>query len=389
MKELYRTRRGLFCCFIVLGFTMASWIVRTPSIRDALSATTGEMGLVLFGFSLGSMSGILLAGNIARRLGTSRAVFSGLLIALSGLLVLAGGTIIASAWLSGLGLGLVGFGMAIAEVAVNILGVQVEKGLKHPVLTMVHGCYSMGTAIGAVCGLAIVAWRLPVEWHMLITSIVLLPAVAYVIATVRTIPDHSGSAGGTSGGVTTVLRNDPRILLAGLIVLSVALAEGAANDWLPLLIVDAHGVSEKLGSLVFVAFAITMTAGRFIGTPILRRFGPVTVIRACGIIGALGILGVILSPNVWMAGVAVIFWAMGAALGFPVAISAGSANGHDTAARVSILATVGYTAFLVGPPMLGFIGEHAGLRMAMVVVVSLLIFPVILAPVLRKRSSDY
>ncbi|MCG6489969.1 MFS transporter [Vibrio parahaemolyticus] len=384
MKELYRIRRGLFCCFLILGFSMASWIVRTPSIRDVLNASTGEIGLILSGFSVGSMTGIFMAGNIAWRMGTPRTILSGLLLALAGLAVLAGGTVQLSSWIAGCGLGMVGFGMAMSEVAVNIQGVQVERGLKKPVLPSLHGCYSLGTVAGAVCGLGLVGWQIPVGWHMLVTSIILLPAVFYVHASVQTSACSLDDSSTKRISAVSLIRSDPRILLAGLIVLSVALAEGAANDWLPLLIVDTHSVPEQMGSLIFVAFALTMTIGRFSGTAILDRYGPAIVIRTCGIIGALGILGVIFSPNLWVAGVAVVFWAMGAALGFPVAMSAGAVGGNYPAMRVSILATVGYTAFLVGPPLLGFIGEHAGLRMSMVLVVSMLIFPIMLARVLHK-----
>ena len=88
----------------MLGFVMASWIVRTPSIRDALSASTAEMGLILFGFSLGSMGGILLAGNIVARIGADRAVCAGMTLALAGLIVLSSGTHLALAWTTGLGL---------------------------------------------------------------------------------------------------------------------------------------------------------------------------------------------------------------------------------------------------------------------------------------------
>ncbi|EMH5720754.1 hypothetical protein R6G53_000765 [Citrobacter freundii] len=178
--RLLKTRRALFGCFLVLGFVMASWIVRTPSIRDALSASTAEMGLILFGFSLGSMGGILLAGNIVARIGADRAVCAGMTLALAGLIVLSSGTHLALAWMTGFGLGLVGFGMAQAEVAVNVLGAHVERGLGRPVLTLVHGCFSLGTTLGAVCGLLLVAKSLPVTSHMLVVCEPLSPMLVYL-----------------------------------------------------------------------------------------------------------------------------------------------------------------------------------------------------------------
>lgn len=382
-----KTRRALFGCFLVLGFVMASWIVRTPSIRDALSASTAEMGLILFGFSLGSMGGILLTGNIVARIGADRAVCAGMTLALAGLIVLSSGTHLALAWTTGLGLGLVGFGMAQAEVAVNVLGAHVERGLGRPVLTMVHGCFSLGTTLGAVCGLLLVAQGLSVTSHMLVVCALLSPMLVYV--TYGVVGSHGARAtdSGNKRGFLATIKDDPKLILIGSIVLAVALAEGSANDWLPLLIVDAHETSEAVGSLLYVAFAATMTLGRFLGTGVLRRFGPVNVIRASALIGAIGILIVVLAPSLYVAGVGVFLWGIGASLGFPVAMSAGASVGHVPAARIAVLATIGYMAFLVGPPLLGFIGEHIGLRLTMLVVLALLALPLLLAPTLQRRNA--
>lgn len=387
-KRLQKTRRALFGCFLVLGFSMASWIVRTPSIRDVLAASTAEMGMVLFGFSLGSMSGILVASKIVARIGADRAVWAGMAIALLGLTVLAASTNLGNAWLTALGLALVGFGMAQAEVAVNVLGVHVERGLEKPVLTLVHGCFSLGTTLGAGCGLLLVAKGLSVTLHMMIVCLILLPLLAYVAHGVTGAAGARSEENDDQSSLVATVRADPKLLYVGLIVMAVALAEGAANDWLPLLIVDTHGSSEATGSTLFVAFAATMTLGRFFGTGALNRFGPVAVIRSSAAIGAAGILTVVLAPNLYVVGCGVFLWGIGASLGFPVAMSAGAAVGNNPSARIAVLATIGYMAFLVGPPLLGFIGEHVGLRLTMLVVFALLALPVFLASALDSRRGE-
>lgn len=378
MVKIYRLRRALFVTFLALGFAMATWVVRTPSIRDALDASTLEMGLILFGFSVGSMGGILTAAKLVAIFGAHRCVTGGLTAAMAGLTVLAAGTEYASLWIAGLGLGLVGLGMAVGEVSVNILGAHVEQRLRRTVLTAIHGCFSLGTAIGAVVGLGVVSFDLSAQWHLIFASVLLAQLLIYVFVGVRGFRCNEVEDGHESGFFRTI-KKDPKLLLVGLIVLAVALSEGAANDWLPLLIVDSHGVEERLGLLVFLAFAVTMTVGRFVGERLVNRFGPVSVMRVSGFIGAAGILAVIIAPNVYIASAAVILWAAGAALGFPVAMSAGAANGPNASARISVLATIGYTAFLVGPPLLGFVGEEVGLRLAMLIVLALQVFPVLLA----------
>lgn len=166
-----------------------------------------------------------------------------------------------------------------------------------------------------------------------------------------------------------------------------ALAEGAANDWLPLLMVDGHGLGATAGSLVFVGFAAAMTLGRFGGTFFLSRHSRATVVRASAVSGAIGLCLVIFSDNAVVAAAAVLFWGLGASLGFPVALSAAGDSGPDETARVGLVATIGYVAFLVGPPTLGFLGDHYGLRPAMGVVLAFVATAVLAAPAAGTRTS--
>ncbi|MBQ6642918.1 MAG: MFS transporter, partial [Saccharopolyspora sp.] len=155
-------------------------------------------------------------------------------------------------------------------------------------------------------------------------------------------------------------------------VLGMALAEGAANDWLPLLMVDAHGFDPAGGSLLFAAFAAAMTAGRFAGGRLLRRFSRAVVVRSSAVCAGTGLAVVIGTPFPSLAVVGVVLWGLGTSLGFPLALSAAGDGDGDTTARVGAVATAGYRAFLVGPPLLGLLGDHFGLRYAMLVVLALI-----------------
>ena len=158
------------------------------------------------------------------------------------------------------------------------------------------------------------------------------------------------------------------------IVLAMALAEGTATDWLPLLMINGYGFDATLGTQIYVGFTLAMTLTRFAGGAFVERVGKVNALYASGILAALGLALIVVSPWPWLAVVAVLAWGVGASLGFPLAISAAADTGSNPAQRVSIAATGGYLGFLVGPPMLGFLGEQYGLRLAMV--------PVMLAVVL-------
>ncbi|MFD0025542.1 MFS transporter [Streptomyces sp. NPDC058382] len=371
-----RWRTALFLFMLAAGAGVASWVARTPAVRDGLDVSTGSMGLILFGLSIGSMAGVTASGPLVRRYGGRATISVGASLIVAGLLVIAAGTSLSLAGGVFCGLALFGGGMGLAEVAFNIEGAAIEGVTGRPVLPVLHGCFSLGTVVGALLGMGLTAVDLPVGGHL--SAIAVLVAVAAVVA-VRAIPHGTGKdaadAAPGPGGLRAQLTvwRDRRLVLIGVIVLAMAFAEGAANDWLPLLMVDGYEVSATSGSLTFLVFASSMTLGRFAGGPFLERFGRVRVVRMSAVTAALGLAVVIVSPSPVLAGAATVLWGLGASLGFPVTVSAAGDHPHDVAARVGAVSTAGYLAFLVGPPALGFLADHIGLRLTMTVVLVLLV----------------
>ncbi|GGT06082.1 MULTISPECIES: MFS transporter [Streptomyces] len=385
-----RRRTALFLFFLMPGLSISSWVTRTPDIRDRLGASTAEMGIVLFGLSVGSMLGVLGSGALVARFGTRPVMGGGTALVILGMGVIGGGTLWSSAPAVAAGLFLFGAGMGGSEVAVNIDGAEVERITGRTVLPTLHGFFSLGTVVGASIGILCTAVGFPAHWHLAAVAAVTVAVFAHAL---RAIPHGVGRApaGGRAGGRGRSRRpaawKDRRLLLIGGIVLTMALAEGAANDWLPLLMVDGHGMDPALGSAVYAGFAAAMTIGRFGGGLFIDRFGRAPVVRASAVSAALGLAVVVFSDNAVLAGVAVLLWGLGASLGFPLALSAAGDSGPDSAARVSLVAMIGYVAFLVGPPGLGFLGDHYGLRTAMTVVLAFVAVAVFLAPAVGTRRE--
>jgi fucose permease len=367
-------RNALFLIFALPGITISSWVTRTPDIRDLLGASTAVMGLVLAGLSVGSMIGILLSGSVVARFGTRPVIFTGLVFVSLGAALIATGSMLESEWLVAAGLASFGFGMGGSEVAINVEGAAVEGLLGKSTMPIFHGFYSLGTAVGAAIGLAFAAFRVPVALHLVIVAVAVLAALIAGIRYVpKTAPGKEKQPQETKTSTADAPWRDPRLLLIGFIVLALAMAEGTANDWLPLIMVDGHGLPAALGSAVFVIFAIAMTVGRFIGGYIVDRFGTASTLAASAFVGVLGTLLVSAVNNQPVAIAAVALWGLGASLGFPVALSAAGQSGPNPARRVALAATLGYVAFLVGPPLLGFVGEEIGLRGALLIVVGLIV----------------
>lgn len=389
-QQQARGKWAIFVLMFIPGFTWASWVSRTPFMRDTLDASTELMGMILFGFSCGSMLGVLLAGKLIAQLGTQRVMRYGMVLLLGGLVLMALSLTLASALGVFASLTLLGGGTALMDVVINVEGAAFERALGRSVMTTIHGFFSLGTLAGALAGLAMTAADISTSLHF---GAVLLADVLIAAVALRHLPatsDGERSEQAHSGGFITQVRHelrDRQLLILGVVILAMALAEGSANDWLPLLMIDGHNLNHTQGTLVYAGFTAGMTLGRFLGGYVVDRIGRVWMLRVSAFSAAFGLMLVIFSDNSWLAAAAVLFWGIGAALGFPLTVSA-AGDGNNSAIRVTIAATLGYLAFLVGPPGLGFIGEHAGLRMAMLPVLALVVIALFCAGAAGSRKLE-
>lgn len=166
---------------------------------------------------------------------------------------------------------------------------------------------------------------------------------------------------------------EPRTLVLGVMVLAMALAEGVANDWLAVALVDGYQVPPWVGASGFALLVAAMTLGRVGGPWLLDRFGRLPVLWGSMAVAGAGVLLVVLGDVAVLVGLAILLWGLGASLGFPVGMSAAADDPRHAAARVSVVSTIGYTAFLAGPPLLGYLGDRVGVLQALLVVAVLLV----------------
>ncbi|WME22729.1 MFS transporter [Brachybacterium sp. GU-2] len=387
--SLRRRRFALYALFLLPGLSMSAWVTRTPAVRDLLDASTAQMGLVLFGLSIGSMLGILSSGPLVMRFGTRPVVLAGSTLVVVALPTIALGASMGQPLLTAFGLALFGGGMGGGEVAMNVEGADVERLGGRSFLPSLHGCFSLGTVIGAVLGILANGAGFPVVPHLVATAAV---GAGLLLWAMRAIPVGTGKVTADERAAQAAtprpaIWKDLRLVCIGGVVLAMALAEGTANDWLPLIMVDGHGVGATMGSLVFALFAASMTIGRFSGGPIVERVGRSRVLLVSALFAATGLALIAYVDSQAVAVVAVVLWGLGASLGFPLALSAAGDSGPDSAARVALASVIGYLAFLVGPPTLGFLGEENGLRGALVVPLAVALLAAVLSPATATRRT--
>jgi fucose permease len=378
--------RGTYIAFIGAGFAFASWASRIPQVRDRLHLGPSGLGLVLLSIAGGSIISLPLSGRIVSRLGSGRTVAVMALLLAAGLGLAAGGYLVGVAPVV-VGLFVLGFANGAWDVAMNVHGALVERRLGRSIMPRFHAGFSVGTVAGALVGTAMVAGSVPVTAH--------LSAVAVVVAATVPLGSRSFLADGRPDAGRDTERvghfagwREPRTLLIGVFVLAFAFAEGTANDWISVAVIDGYRAPAAIGTLTFAAFLAAMTAGRWIGPGVLDRAGRVPTIRGLTVVALAGLALFVFGPSTPVAVVGALLWGVGASLGFPVGMSAGADDPQRAASRVSVIASIGYCAFLGGPPLIGFLGQRYTVLHALVSVAVLLGLAALIAANLRPPPAS-
>jgi predicted MFS family arabinose efflux permease len=390
---LHRAMFGVFVIFGLNGIAVATWISRLPAIRDILGISVAEVGFLLFGLSAGAVSGLLGAAMVVHRLGARRTmvltfVVGGLALGLLAVSV----SLLVSFPLAIAAMAVFGVAWSICDVAMNVEGTQVEREMGRTLMPWYHASWSLGTVAGAGIGALVALAGIGPALHLggvvlavLITA-ALIPRLLPRELEAEPAEGDEGAKGGFRAQVAAW--REPRVLLIGVLVLGMAFAEGSANDWLALAMTDDRGFDDAQGALMFGVFAVAMTVGRIAGVPLLDRFGRVPVLRVAVAASAVGLAVVILVPFTPVMVAGIVVWGLGAALGFPVGMSAAGDDPVGAAARVSAVATIAYCAFLVGPPILGLVGEQIGILNSLWIVFALIVIAGFAVPAARKPVAD-
>jgi MFS family permease len=352
---------------------------------------SSQLGLVLLAAAAGSVIALPLAGPIVTRFGSR--------VTVSRMAVLAGGALFAVAFGCRIGIAPVvaglfalGVGSASWDVAMNVHGAIVERHLGRAIMPRFHAGFSVGTVAGALGGVAMVALGVSVTAHLAIVGLAV--AIGVPLAVKRFLGDQSATDGRrsadsyarTARGSLRAWR-ERRTLLIGLFVLALAFAEGTGNDWISLAMIDGHQAQPAVGTLAFAVFLAAMTAGRWFGPHMLDKHGRIPVLRTTLVVAVVGLVMFTLGPSTEVAFGGALLWGAGISLGFPVGMSAGADDPSLAAARVGVISSIAYCAFLAGPPLIGFIAQRYTLLHALTVVIPLLLLAGAIAGALRPPAQ--
>ncbi|GAA1270955.1 MFS transporter [Arthrobacter pascens] len=377
-----------FIIFGANGLVFASWAARIPAVTETLHISSGQMGTLLLCTAVGSLIALPTAGHVIGRIGTSNSVrASGFLAALAAVAISVS-LLAESVPGTAVALFFFGIGIGLWDVSQNVEGADVEHRLRRTVMPKFHAAFSGGAFVGALIGAGLSGLGVGLPQHLLVIAAVV---AVLTFITPRYFLPHAApqaqSADETKPDRGPSAWRDSRTLLIGVVVLGATLTEGAGNDWIAKAAVDGLGTSESTGALLFALFVLAMTGMRFFGGSVIDRYGRVAVLRSSMAAAAAGLGLFVFAGNVWLAAVGAALWGVGAALAFPMGMSAAADDPKHAAARVSVVSTIGYVAFLAGPPLLGYLGDLTGIHLALLAIGAPILVALLLAGVAKPLSS--
>jgi MFS family permease len=348
-------RRAVTAVFLANGMAVASFVSRIPEVQATLGLGEATLGLVLTGISIGVLGGLTTAGRLIPRTGSRTPILLGSLVVVVALPTTG---LAPSAPILATALFATGFGGAVMDVGMNAQGVGVERGYGRSIMIGLHAAWSVGTLLGALGGLVAtsVAMSVPLHLATVATLIALLTGTS-----ARWLRVADRAAAGTPPRFA--IPRGPLLPLA-LVALAAALGESSAGNWSGVHLRDTVGVVGSPVTWGYVAYTAAMVTSRVVGDRLARRVGVRRMVTGGGSLAAAGFLLVATIPTLPAALVG--FALVGLGLGSTVPLVFGQAGrvARTPGEGVAAVASVGYLAFLIGPPVIGVIAGSVGLSVA-------------------------
>ncbi|MGL4609419.1 MAG: MFS transporter [Trueperaceae bacterium] len=358
-SRLVQARWAVITIFFVNGMCVASWLSRVPAIKDIIQGDELIMSRVLLGPAVGAIISFPVTAFLLGRFGSRVVTIVTSLLLCSALALLSLGSSPLSFFML---LFVFGFCNAANDVSMNAQAAEVEAGLAKPIMSSFHGTFSAGGILGALLARYFAGQDIGLGVHL--PSVALCLAVVSSIAAFYLLPTKPQPSDAPVFALPS-----KAVFLVGLIGFCALVGEGAMGDWSALYLRDSLNTDEGFAAYGYAAFAVAMTFGRFVGDTLTKRLGAKRLVMLGGFLTASGLgLGLLLH-TVWSALLGFTAVGLGLSIMFPIMVTIASQQSPDNkGAAIAAVATMGYTGFLLGPPLIGFVAHYSSLSWGLGVV---------------------
>lgn len=342
--------------YFAMGLCFATWASRIPDIKSALGLSEGELGSVLFALPLGQLLVMPFSGKVVTRFGSHRILIFSLLFYAFSLTNLG---LANSSWQLSMGLFAFGIFGNLANIAVNTQGVYTEVLFKKTIMSSFHGMWSFAGFTGALVGLGMLALKLTPYYHFVIVAGIILIMIAFNYKFLIKAKEKIK----VTEKKKLFAKPDSSLIWLGVIGFCCMASEGVMFDWSGVYFKDVVKAPGALVILGYTSFMIMMASGRFLGDGLILKFGRKKVLQISGLVISLGLITSVLFPYIIPCTIAFMFVGLGVSTVVPTLYSVAGKNPTVPAGEaLTIVSSVSFLGFLMGPPVIGYIAEAFGLR---------------------------
>ncbi len=345
------------------SFLFGNWVTRIPDVKIALGMSDADLGLALLGAPIGAMLIMPFSGWLIARFQLGRVVW------VSSFLHLGAPILLSSApnfYLLTAALFYFGLTNAWMDIAMNAAAAATEKEAGKPIMSTCHGMWSLGAMLGSASGSLLVGLQIPVRLHLISLSILVLTVVTLLFKLIDSYREESSA----EDKVFAL----PNMSLLGLAFMAfcILLSEGAIADWSAVYMSQTLLSNPYLVGFAYAGFSGLMAIGRFAGDTLIPKFGSKKIVFVGGLLAFFGLGVALLISNPIVAIVGFSLTGLGFSCIVPVLFSsAASEPGYTPGTGIAAVTIIGYTGFLVGPPLIGFLSEMHSLPAGLSLVVIL------------------
>lgn len=379
--NLRNKRIAVGACYFVPGVVFASWASRIPDVKSIMHLSNGQLGSVLFAIPAGQLLMMSLSGLIVSRFGSKKSlVLAEVLYAFS--LFLIG----CSTAVSHLVASLVALGMManLMNISTNTQACYLEKLYGRNIMSSFHGMWSLGGFAGGIMGACFAATSLPVAAHF---AVVLFLSVVIVGLSMRNlVSDELAKAEDEDIPKFSFRSIDSILILLGVMGFGGMFCEGTVYDWSSVYFSTVLKPDEAFIRAGYIAGMGAMTLGRFLADGFVTKYGPSRVLKVCGLLILSGLLIASAFPYLLSATLGFLLVGFGISSSVPICYSlAGKLGTMKASIAITIVSSISFFGFLVGPPVIGWISELANLRVALAVAAAFGLFIAFVAGKVGKR----
>lgn len=358
-----RIRLAVALVYFSMGLCFASWASRIPDIKTALHLNDAMFGSILFALPVGQFLMMPFSGKLVTRFGSRKVMLFALPVYT---VFLSNVGLVTAGWQLAIALFLFGLAGNLCNISINTQGVAAERLYGRPIMASFHGGWSLAGFTGALIGLLMINLKITPYWHfvtviLIVWTIVWMNQPFLITGKSGTNPDEPKRK--------FFSKPDSVLLQLGIIGFCSMASEGAMFDWSGIYFKDVVKAPSSLVILGYTSFMIMMSTGRFVADYFISKIGRKRLLQICGVMISTGLFTAVIFPYLVSSTIAFMMVGLGVSSIVPTVYSA--AGRHSKVPPGIALATVSsvsFLGFLMGPPLIGYISEAAGLRYSFAVI---------------------